>query len=1040
MFYGIGRDYFVTKMIGSGTSKPHQQVPLLTTTKVRPLRPVCLLNQPTTPTGLMRIPLQLAFVVMLLATGLLLSFSENPKLPGDPLPTSPAETAWVDSVFNSLTPEQRLGQLFMVAAYSNKDRAHGNRIEQLVRNQNIGGVMFLQGGPKRQALMTNRLQAAAKVPLLIAMDAEWGLDMRLDSSAHFAKQMTLGAMDDPQYVYQMGREIARKMRALGVHISFAPVIDVNSNPGNPVIGNRSFGEDQNQVARLGVQYVKGLQENGVMAVAKHFPGHGDTDTDSHVALPVINTDLARLSAVDLVPFQQSFEAGVMGVMVAHLYMPLFDTTDAKTTTLSRALVTDLLKTKMGFKGLTFTDALNMRSVSKLYKDGELDAMALAAGNDVLLFSEDVPSALLRIREAVAAGKLNQEDLDFRVRKILRAKHWAGLAKQQPVRLAVLRDSLNQASSKVLAQNIFEHAITVVKNDDNLLPFKRLDTLRIAAITIGTQAEGPYATIFNKYHPGPVYAVPNRYADDSTFTRIASRLSGYNVVVVSLHGMNNTPSHSYGMGDGALRFLKQLQAKPKLKTVVVAMGNAYGLKFLEGASTLVCGYEDHYAAQLVVPQVLFGALPARGKLPVTVSPTLKAGTGIATPDLKRLRYATPESQGLSSQVLAQIDNIALESQTYAAAPGCQVLVARNGTVVFDQSYGYATYDQTQPITNSTLYDLASITKVAGTLQAVMYLKDQGKLNLDDKVAAYLPELTRTNKRDMTVRDVLMHQAGLKVGIPTWERTITSSGLKPTFYASIKSDDFPNEVVPGEYSTKAADDSVWAWTMRSSLLPKVKGRYPTEYSDLSFIVMKRLCEKILKQPIDNFLQNNFYHPLGLGSMTYNPLLRFPKSCIAPTENDTYYRREQLQGSVHDQTAALVGGVGGHAGLFATANDLAVLMQMNLQNGAYGGTRYFQNPVVTEFARTVPGGRRGLGWDHGDPSKPTGPTSNLSPASTFGHTGFTGTCVWMDPENEILYVFLSNRVYPDAGNNKLRQYNIRTRIHDVIYKSLAAGPAKK
>ena len=989
----------------------------------------------------MRIPLKLSVAALVLAAGLLLSFAEVRKLPADPLPSSPAQVAWVDSVFDSLTPDQRLGQLFMVAAYSNKDRSHADRIERLVRTQNIGGVMFLQGGPKRQALLTNRFQAAAKVPLLIAMDAEWGLDMRLDSSAHFAKQMTLGAMDDPRYVYQMGRTIARKMRALGVHISFAPVIDVNSNPNNPVIGNRSFGEDQFRVAKLGIQYIKGLQDNQVMAVAKHFPGHGDTDTDSHVALPVINTDLTRLTKVDLVPFQQSFEAGVMGVMVAHLYMPLFDTTDAKTTTLSHALVTGLLKDKMGFKGLVFTDALNMKSVSKLYKDGELDALALAAGNDVLLFSEDVPSALLRIREAVAAGKLSQEDLDRRVKKILRAKYWAGLHDYRPTNLLTLRDSLNQPDTKVLAQRIFEHAVTVAKNDDQLLPFRRLDTLRIAAITIGTQAEGPYATIFNKYQPGTVYAVPDRYAPDSTFARIARHLGDNNVVVVSLHGMNNTPAHNYGLGDGALRFLKQLEANPRLKTVVVALGNAYALKFLEGAHTLVCAYEDHYAAQLVVPQVLFGALPARGRLPVTVSSTLPVATGIATPDLHRLRYAAPESQGLNSQVLARIDNIALESQAYAAAPGCQVLVAKNGTVVFDQSYGYCTYDQSQPVTSSTLYDLASVTKVAGTLQAVMYLKDQGKLNIDEKVAAYLPELARTNKRDMTIRDVLLHQAGLKPGIPTWERTLRDGQFKPTFYASTRSDDFPNEVAPGEYSTKAADDSVWAWTMRSSLLPKIKGKYPTEYSDLSFIVMKRVCEKILQQPLEGFLQDNFYRPLGLGSMTYNPLQRFPKSCIAPTENDTYYRREQLQGTVHDQTAALVGGVGGHAGLFATANDLAVLMQMNLQNGNYGGSRYFQNPVVTEFARPQNvGSRRGLGWDHGDPSKPEGPTSHLAPASTFGHTGFTGTCVWMDPDNQILYVFLSNRVYPDAGNNKLRQYNIRTRIQEVIYKALAAGKAQE
>jgi beta-glucosidase-like glycosyl hydrolase/CubicO group peptidase (beta-lactamase class C family) len=989
----------------------------------------------------MRVNFRLLSLGLLLSvTGLLLSFVKpTPALP-DPLPNGPAEQRWVDSVFNALTPEQRLGQFFMVAAYSNREKAHADRIERLVRNQGIGGIMFLQGGPKRQALLTNRFQAAAKVPLLIATDAEWGLDMRLDSTMHFAKQMTLGAMDDDRLVYQMGRDLGRKLRALGVHINFAPVVDVNSNPNNPVIGNRSFGENQDHVAALSVQYVKGLQGQKVIAVAKHFPGHGDTDTDSHKALPVVNTDLARLEKVDLVPFQKSFEAGALGVMIAHLYIPLFDTTNAKTTTLSKALVTGLLQEKMGFKGLIFTDALNMRSVSKLYKDGELDAMALAAGNDILLFSEDVPAALTRITAAVATGHLNQADLDARVKKILRAKYWAGLNQYKPLNVAKVRDSLNLPDGRVLAQSIFEHAVTVVKNDDKLLPFQRLDTLRIAAITIGTAAEGPYATIFNKYQPGTVYAVPDRYAPDSTFSRIQARLGDANVVVVSLHQMNNTPTHSYGLGDGALHFLKSLQADPKRKTVVVAMGNAYGLKYLESARTLVCGYEDHYAAQIVVPQVLFGALPARGKLPVTVSENLKVGTGLATADLHRLRYAAPEREGLDSKIMSQIDHIALESIVTAATPGCQVLIAKNGTVVFDQSYGYGTYDQSQPVTNSTLYDLASVTKVAGTLQAIMYLKDQGKLNLEEKVSAYLPEMARTNKRDMTVRDVLLHQAGLKAGIPTWERTVRDGTLKPAYYASQRTDDFPNEVAPGEYSIKAADDSVWAWTLRSALLPKVKGKYPAEYSDLSFIIMKRLSEKILGQPLAEFLPNKFYKPLGLGTMTYNPLTRFPKSCIAPTENDTYYRREQLQGTVHDQTAALVGGVGGHAGLFATANDLAVLMQMNLQNGRYGGTDFFHSPVVTEFSHPqVAGNKRGLGWDRGDPSKPEGPTSRLAPASTFGHTGFTGTCVWLDPDNQILYVFLSNRVYPNAGNIKLRTYNIRTRIQEVIYKAMEAKNPK-
>ncbi|MBC6988329.1 glycoside hydrolase family 3 N-terminal domain-containing protein [Hymenobacter sp. BT491] len=974
-------------------------------------------------------------VLLLTITGLVVS-SSAPNDDDGTRPPSVAEENWVDSVFNAMTPDQRLGQLFMVAAYSNKDKKHVQHIDELVRTYNIGGLMFLQGGPRRQASLTNRYQAEAKVPLLIAMDAEWGLDMRLDSSMHFAKQMTLGAMDDDQYVYQMGREIALKLKTLGVHVSFSPVIDVNSNPDNPVIGNRSFGENKDQVSKRGIAYIRGLQDHGIIAVAKHFPGHGDTDVDSHIALPVINSDMARLTNVDLYPFQQSFQVGVMGVMVGHLYMPLFDTVRTLSATLSHNLVTGLLKEKMAYKGLVFTDALNMKSVSGQYKPGEVDALALVAGNDVLLFSEDVPVALQKIREAITAGKITQEDVNYRVRKILRAKYWAGLNHYQPVDLPNLLTNLNRPLSRLVQQQIYEHAVTVAKNQDDVLPFHRLDTLRIATIMIGSNAGSTFGEIMGKYQGGAVYTIPNRYAPDSSFQRLLPRLAPYNVVVVSLHNMNNTPVHSYGIGEAALKFIKQLEANPRQKTVVVAMGNAYGLKYLEEARTLVCGYEDNYPSQLVVPQVLFGALPAKGRLPVTVSPTLKAGTGLPTPDFRRLRYGTPESVGMDSRILSQIDNIALETVAYAAAPGCQVIVAKDGAVVFDKSYGNYTYDKSspQPVNSTTLYDLASVTKVAGTLQAVMYLKDQGKLNLDAKVSEYLPELRSTNKKDILVRDVLMHQAGLKPGIPTWERTVGKTGLKPTFYASAKSADFPNEVVPGTYSTKAADDSVWVWTLRSGLLPKVKGKYPVEYSDLSFIIMKRLCEKILNQPIEEFLQKTFYQPLGLSTMTYNPLQRYPKSCIAPSENDTYYRKTQLQGTVHDQTAAMIGGVGGHAGLFSNANDLAILMQMDLQNGRYGGQRFFQTPVVSEFARSSEAGnRRGLGWDRGNPEKPEGPTSNLSPASTFGHTGFTGTCVWIDPQNKIVYIFLSNRVYPDGGNNKLRQYNIRTRIHDVIYKSL-------
>jgi beta-N-acetylhexosaminidase len=945
------------------------------------------------------------------------------------------EKGWIDSVFTSLTPDQRLGQLFMVAAYSNKDENSYQRIDKLVRDYNVGGLMFLQGTPYRQAVLTNRYQSLAKVPLLISMDAEWGLSMRLDSSMSFARQMTLGAVEDDKYTYLMGKEIAQKMKRLGVHISFSPDVDVNVNPANPVIGNRSFGESKEQVARRGVAYLKGLQDNGIIAVAKHFPGHGDTDVDSHLSLPVINADLARLTEVELYPFRKTFEAGVMGVMVAHLFIPKIDSTPNTASTLSKSLVTGILKEKMGYTGLIFTDALNMKGVSSFYKAGELDVKALLAGNDVLLFSEDVPVALTKIKEAIAEGKITQEELDLRVKKILKAKYFAGLNSYKPIETKNLNAEVDKPVSAVVQQEIYEQATTVVKNKGNLLPFRALDKTRFASVTIGIAADNPFTRTLDNYAPFSKFNVPDRFAPDSIFDKLYPKMQGYDVVVVSIHGMNNTPAKDFGIGEGTRNFIRNLQLNGAYKVVVTVMGNAYSLKYFENSDWLVCGYEDNAVSQNVVPQVLFGAVPAKGKLPVSPTLSLKAGTGLNTPNLHRLRYAVPESEGMDSQILKGIDNIALEAIAYAATPGCAVLVVKNGTVVFNKAYGHYTYDKTQQVTTYTLYDIASVTKVASTLQAIMYLKDQGKINLDERIGTYLPELRNTNKGNLIIRDILIHQAGLQPYLPFWKNTLDSLKLSPAYYASVKNDTFPNEVVPGIYSIRSMEDSLWRWTIKSKLISKKQGaaKFEYKYSDLGFYIMKRLAEKMLKQDLNDFMDQNFYAPLGLSTMTYNPLTKFPRERIAPTEQDKYFRQNLVWGNVHDQGAAMVGGVAGHAGLFSNANDLAVMMQMDLNNGSYGGKKYFKNPVVKEFTkRQNKENRRGLGWDKMDPAG-NGPTSDLAPLSTFGHSGFTGTCAWIDPTNKVIYIFLSNRIHPDAENNKLVKYNIRTRIHDIIYKSI-------
>ncbi len=970
------------------------------------------------------------FILIFLGMGPLMSLKSSEELV-----VGAKERNWVDSVFNSMTPEQRLGQLFMVAAYSNKDEKHFKQIDTLVSRYGIGGLMFMQGGPERQARLNNRFQGQARVPMLIAMDAEWGLSMRLDSSTYFARQMTLGAMDDEKYIYMMGREIALKMKRLGVNVSFSPVLDVNVNAANPVIGNRSFGESKEEVTKRGIAYIKGLQDHGVIAVAKHFPGHGDTDTDSHLALPVIKHDIKRLTEVELYPFKKSFDAGVMGVMVAHLYIPKIDSTKNLATTLSKPLVTGLLKEKMKYKGLVFTDALNMKGVANYYKPGEVDLKALKAGNDILLFPEDVPTALNKIKQAIAANELDTVELYQRVRKVLHAKYWVGLNNYKPVNLTNLNQEMERPLARVVQEKLYEQAVTVVENRNNLIPFRNLDTLSIASIAVGVAPDNRFQEILGNYAPVTKFSISDRFAPDSVFTKIIPQIADHDLIVVSIHNMNSTPARDFGIGLGTRALIQYLQDRTNKKVVVAVMGNAYSLKFFENTKWLTVGYEDNPVSQSLMAQVLFGARPAKGRLPVTASAKFPSGKGVTTPSLNRLKYGVPESVGMDSKTLAQIDNIALEAIAYAATPGAQVLVVKDGTVVFNKSYGHYTYEKEKPVTNNTVYDVASITKVAATLQAVMFLKDQGKISLTEKISTYLPELKGTNKEGLLLRDILTHQAGLQATLPHWQKTLDKRKLDQTYYASTQTDVFPNEVTPGIYSIKSMEDSLWTWTVNSKLLTKPKGSktYDYKYSDLGFYILKHMAEHMLNQPIDEFLEQNLYAPLGMSTLTYNPLLKHAREVIAPTEDDTYFRKTLIWGTVHDQGAAMLGGVGGHAGLFSNANDLAKLMQMNLQNGEYGDYKFYTTDVVTEFAKKqFKNSRRGLGWDKPAPDG-NGPTSNMASLNTFGHTGFTGTGAWVDPDNNLIYIFLSNRVYPDAGNTKLVKYNIRTRIHDVIYKAI-------
>lgn len=939
-----------------------------------------------------------------------------------------AQNNWVDSVFNSMTEAERLGQLFMVAAYSNRDEEHYKEIDEFITKYHVGGLIFFQGGPVRQARLTNRYQEKAKVPLWLAMDAEWGVGMRLDSTISFPKQMTLGAIQDDKWVYEMGVEVANQFQNLDMHMNFAPVVDVNVNPKNPVIGYRSFGENKYNVAKKGIAYMKGMQDNKVIADAKHFPGHGDTDADSHEELPVILHSQERMDSVELYPFKALMEDSLMSVMIAHLQIPAYDDRKNMPTTLSDKVTTDLLRNELKFDGLALTDAMNMQGVAKYYDPGEADVKALMAGNDVVLFPLDYPEALIQIEKAIKKNDLSRTSLDERVKKVLRAKYWVGLNKYKPISTDNLTARLNNSNAQLLNKMLYQKAMTVVDNSDALLPIFSLDSTKFGSVVFGEKDATKFTNTLDNY------AKFEHHKAGKLSDILLEDLSQLDVVVVGYQGITNSPRKQHLVNSDEVEFIRKLQAKTKV--IVVVFGNAYSLQYFNGVKNIICTYEDNEITQEIIPQIIFGAVKAEGKLPVTAGANFKAGMGIQTLSASRLGYGTPEEAGMDADILNGIDKIMGQAIEGKATPGGQVLVAKNGKVVFHKNYGYQTYDQEKKVTDETMYDIASITKVAATVQTLMYLQERNLIDMNEEIGTYLPELKGTDKENLKLRDILTHQAGLQPFIPFWKRTLKKGELNSELYHESPGEGFDYQLAKNLYVNPALADSMWNWVVRAPLrkLPRKKKEYNYLYSDMGYYMFFRMAERLLDKPLDVFLKEEFYSPLGLQSLTYLPREKTYYNNIAPTEEDKLFRDALVCGMVHDQGAAMVGGVAGHAGLFANAHDLAILMQMNMQMGYYGGTAFFEKATIPQFtARQFQGNRRGMGWDKPSIDIKNGPTSKFASASTFGHTGFTGTAVWADPENELIYIFLSNRTYPDATNTKLLTTDVRTRIQDLIYESI-------
>lgn len=947
--------------------------------------------------------------------------SNTPKL----FELLPKGTKWVDSVYSAMTLEERLGQLFMVAAYSSKDTVHFNAIDKLIQESKIGGLIFFQGGPVRQVKLTNRFQSLSKIPLFMGIDAEWGLGMRLDSTHIYPWNMTLGAIQDMKLLEKVGVQIGTQSKRLGLHFNFAPVLDINTNSTNPIIGFRSFGEDKFKVTERAIAVMKGVQSQGIFSTGKHFPGHGDTEIDSHKGLPTINFSKERLMEVELYPYKKMFHEGLSSVMVAHLNVPSLELRPNISSSISYPIVTDILQKELGFKGLIFTDALNMQSVSALKLPGEIDFEAFMAGNDVLLFPEDVPLAIEKFKLAYSANLFSEARLAFSIKKILKFKYEAGLNSYKPIVTENLYNDLNRSENDALQYELYENAVTVLKNTAAVLPIKNLDKEKIAYVKIGDDSNDIFISTLKKYAEVTV-------VEDTDLDSLQVRLQPFTTVIIGYH----KPDIAFRNDDLTSTEIFKINFLAKNYNVILDIfAKPYALLPItnfDDIEGLVVSYQNSAIAQIVSAELIFGAIEAKGKLPVSINTSFKVNHGLSTEKLNRLGFTAAENVGMNAAVLSKIDAIANKAIDGEMTPGIQVLVARKGKVIYQKSYGHHTYDKTIAVQDSDIYDVASLTKILATLPNVMLQYDQQKINMESTLGLMSPIFKDSNKANINFKDLLSHYAGLAAGIPFYKATMDKSKFpSKVYFRKVAEEQFSKQLADSLFIRNDFSETIMKMIVES----KISTEKEYKYSDLTFMILKDYLEKTTGKTLDVLIQENFYRSLGMNNSSFNPLNKFDKNRIPPTETDRYFRHQLLQGYVNDLSAALEGGVSGHAGIFSNAMDVAKIMELYLQKGNYGNRQYFSEKTFDDFNTCyfcAAGNRRGVGFDK--PQLGTkGPTCGCASMTSFGHTGYTGTMAWADPETQLIYVFLSNRTFPIASENRLSKENIREDIQRVIYEAI-------
>ncbi|MGL4851628.1 MAG: glycoside hydrolase family 3 N-terminal domain-containing protein [Phocaeicola sp.] len=957
---------------------------------------------------------------------------------------TPAAKAWVEERLEKMTLKEKIGQLFIHTVDPQNNEATRNHLSQAIKEHKIGGLLFSGGQLGAQVALTNYAQSVALVPLLMTFDGEWGLSMRLKNTPPFPRNRVLGAIQDDALIYEYGKEVARQCKEIGVQVNFAPVADVDNNPRNPVINTRSFGGSPKNVADKVIAYSRGLEAGGVLSVSKHFPGHGDTEVDSHKALPVLTFNRARLDSVELYPFQKMIEARLGGVMTGHLHVPSLGKDPAS---LSPDIINGVLRSELGFQGVVFTDAMEMKGIAAMEN---VTVRALKAGNDLLLVRRNLARELKAVLIAVENGEIREAEITEKCRRVLTYKYALGLYKPQNIQTAGLESRLHTKATKDLLLRLFKASATLLGNSEGVLPLAK-GSSGVTLLQIG-----------NAQTHGPIY---DRLKEYVQVERVTVGVQTTEVIRQKLQASRKVIAVVSGTIDDATRnLLVKLPANTKLILVYTTpLSRLSGVAQLwEKAAAVVLGNSALTEIQTHLAEIMVGNEKVDGRLPIAIGQLYKPGDGVTLqPGAAKAQNYLPEDYGMNSQVLHKIDAIAQEGIAAKAYPGCQILILKDGVPVYEKAFGTFTYESNQKVTNETVYDLASVTKVSATLLAVMKLYDEGRIGLTEKAAKYVPHLKGTDKERITIEELLAHQSGLQAFFPFYRSAIDKDSYTGAFLKNRREPAYRRRVdlnlyvvndfkyqkelvslTPQAGFTRQIGDNLYAHdSFRDSILTKIaslplKG-HTYVYSCLNFILLKEVVEAIAGMDMDTFLAQEYYTPLGLKNTHYNPLTKIERNSIAPTTKTDYLRNDALlQGYVHDEAAAFLGGVSGNAGLFSNAREVGVLFQLLLNEGVYNEKRYLSQETCNFFLRYRSKiSRRGLGFDKPDVRNVAkSPCTEEAPQAVVGHTGFTGTCAWLDPENRLVYVFLSNRVYPRAFDHKaLTRLGIRTRIQQLMYQAI-------